>query len=897
MRSVSCSRGPAFGRHAALRTAFVVALAAVLSPVALPATSVQAQPRARTPPKLTKAPKLATFVEAAYPEAERASGRTATVVLEIAISATGAVDDALVTESGGAAFDAAALDAVRRFVFEPAELDGKPAPVKITYRYTFTLKVELPTTAVFDGVVRTRGSKRPLARVALQIDGGPRVVTDEAGRFHVDGVPPGKRGVAIEGEKITALRTEETFEAGKRLEATYEIEEPAAAAPGAPQDDVEVVVKLPPLRKQVVSTEVPADQARKVPGAAGDVLKVVENLPGVARATVGSGALVVWGSAPTDTRVYIDGVRVPNLYHYGGLRSVVHADMVQSVELAPGGYGAAYGRGLGGLVTVQLKPLEQEGFHGSVAADVFDAAGATRVSVGDKFYVAVAARKSWLDLLLPAITSANTSSLFPLPRYADGQIRAGYRVDPHTMVEVGGMISSDSTSSTTPDADPALRVTQTTSLFWTRVYARYRHETDGGGVVTITPWFGTESSSLVSQFGGTPDQLGIDSKDFAVRASWRGQPLPGFTASLGLDAEADVQSVSRFGSITAPPREGDVRVFGQAPVGQTNADAYNVVLASAAPYIEGDLALAGDKVHILPGLRFDPYVLAPSRITPVVGATPSIGALTSEPLFEPRLALTYDASPRARLKLAYGRYHQTPQPEDLSAVFGNPRMSSARADHFLVGTRFGLVEALSVEATGFYTTSTDLAARSASPTPPLAAALAQTGSGRSYGVQILVRKDLGHGIFGWLGYTLSRAERQDQPNGRWRLFDYDQTHVLTALASYAIGKGFEVGARVRAATGYPRTPVAGSYFDARTDTYQPVFGAQNTIRIPAFVSLDVRGAKTFTLGKTELEVYLEVQNVTDRQNPEEIVYTQNYSSKAYITGLPILPSLGARFSW
>jgi hypothetical protein len=48
---------------------------------------------------------------------------------------------------------------------------------------------------------------------------------------------------------------------------------------------------------------------------------------------------------------------------------------------------------------------------------------------------------------------------------------------------------------------------------------------------------------------------------------------------------------------------------------------------------------------------------------------------------------------------------------------------------------------------------------------------------------------------------------------------------------------------------------------------------------------------------TQLEVFLDVQNVTDQQNPEEIVYTPNFSQKAYITGLPILPSLGARLAW
>jgi outer membrane receptor protein involved in Fe transport len=299
----------------------------------------------------------------------------------------------------------------------------------------------------------------------------------------------------------------------------------------------------------------------------------------------------------------------------------------------------------------------------------------------------------------------------------------------------------------------------------------------------------------------------------------------------------------------------------------------------------------------VPGLRFAPYVLSTNRRTPALAGEPSTGVFTSEGLFDPRVAVTYDVTPRMRAKIAYGRYHQLPDPADLSAVFGNPLLESARADHFLAGARVVPFESFSVETTGFYTTSAGLAARDPSPSPPLAGALQQTGSGRSYGVQILVRKDLTSHLFGWLSYTLSRAERQDVDGGRWRLFDYDQTHVFTALASYAIGKGFEAGARFRAASGYPRTPVVGSYFDARTDTYQPIFGVQNTIRIPAFVSLDLRVSKHFDLGRTELDIVLEVQNVTNRQNPEEIVYTPNFSQPGYITGLPILPSLGIRFAW
>src|SRR5207253_2167022 len=97
----------------------------------------------------------------------------------------------------------------------------------------------------------------------------------------------------------------------------------------------------------------------------------------------------------------------------------------------------------------------------------------------------------------------------------------------------------------------------------------------------------------------------------------------------------------------------------------------------------------------------------------------------------------------------------------------------------------------------------------------------------------------------------------------YRLFDFDQTHVLTALFSYDLGGGFDFGLRGRYATGYPRTPVVGSFFDSRTASYQPILGTQNSIRIPAFAELDARLSKRFTIQRSHLELYLDVQNVSD----------------------------------
>ena len=106
-----------------------------------------------------------------------------------------------------------------------------------------------------------------------------------------------------------------------------------------------------------------------------------------------------------------------------------------------------------------------------------------------------------------------------------------------------------------------------------------------------------------------------------------------------------------------------------------------------------------------------------------------------------------------------------------------------------------------------------------------------------------------------------------------------------------------MGARFRYATGFPRTPVLVSLNGLQRDLAEPIFGKQNSIRIPDFVQGDVRVSKRFTFGTTKAEVYVDVQNVTNRRNPEDIVYNYNYTKQGYITGLPILPVLGARVEW
>jgi len=879
-------------------TCRAVLAAVVIGSLAAPARAQQAAPitEEAVKPRLTKPPKLVTFVEADYPESEKSAGKTAAVVLQIGIGPTGTVTDVAVIESAGPAFDAAAVDAAKRFVFDPAEINDRPAAIRINYRYQFVLKQAEPTTAILTGVVKSRPKGEPLVGVTVGLDDGRSVVTDQTGRFTFPDVEPGRHRVLLSREDLKGLQTQEDLVAGQKLDATYEIEL-APVDDGEEHDDLEIVIIAPKLVKQSVSTKVDASEGRRVAGTQGDVLKIVENLPGVARASAGSSQIVVWGAAPEDTRVYVDGMRVPLLYHYGGLRSIVHTDLVQSVELVPGGYGAAYGRGLGGLVVVATRDPPQDRIHGSVQVDVMDASAAVQGRVAEGWGVALAARNSHLQWVLDNVSSKDFDEYFQIPHYYDGQARIRRDLGEGEFIETLGLLSFDEVARTVSSNDPRGRKSEKRHQTFGRVGIRYKKSGKDGSVVEVMPWYGQDHRTLEASFGEVPTSQGLDTNIFGLRARYSGKVTDTIVGTLGLDLEGSATNATRSGSTSSPPREGDAHVFGQPPSDQINGDEWDAFVGSAAPYAELDIGLLSDKLHIVPGLRLDPLFTSVSRRQPRDGDKPGVGASTTDISVEPRLAARYRLSRRATFKAAYGHYRQPPLAEDLSPVFGNPLLGAATGHHFLGGGDFQLTESFGVETTAFYTTSSDLAARNPIPSPLVAEALVGIGAGRSYGAQFLLRKSLKGGFFGWIAYTLLRAERQDEPATPYRLFDFDQTHVLTALAAYQFGKGFDVSSRFRYATGYPRTPVVGSYYDSRRDLYEPELGPKNSARIPDFWQLDVRVAKRFTFGTQEIEAYLDVQNVTNRENPEEIAYSPDYTQKRYVYGLPILPVLGARWSF
>jgi TonB family protein len=864
---------------------------------------------------VTKSPQLTNFkeVEAPYPESEKALGRTAAVMLQLAISDKGDVTEVVVVASAGQAFDAAAIESAKRFRFTPAEIDGKPAPVKLTFRYDFSFHeeiVELGPQVNFSGQVldatAPKKKPRPLANVKIRLsrteegEGGKKrdvvvgeVETDDEGYFEFEGVAPGTYTVSVSGPGIAAVKTEETIEPKKALEVTYKVE-PEAADGG---DTITIEVIAPRIQKETTTVAIKTEEARKVPGTGGEALRVVQNLPGVGRAAFGSGALVVWGAAPQDTRVYVDGVRIPQLYHTGGFRATVNSDLVRAIELAPGGYGAEFGRGLGGLVTVDTRALRNDRFHGYLSADVIDSSGLLEVPVGKTTRIAVAGRGSYLNETLSLFTSRDVSELVPIPQFFDGQLKVEQDLGENETVTLVALGADDRLTRTVTNPDPAQTISDERKSNFKRVLLTYRKAFSDGSSVTLTPSLGTDHFGFAQRFGTTPTEQTTDATVFGLRAKWRGRVAKAVTVNTGVDIEGSDSTIRRKGATILPPREGDITVFGQPPNDVVNFDDWSVMLGSIAPYVQADIELLGNKVHVVPGARLDAFIVQGDKQFPTKEGAEQRGYLRNETVAEPRLAARWQALERLTLKAAYGQYHQPPDAEDLSPVFGNPSLGFAKASHYLAGLNYRILEKLSAETTAFTSMSEDLAARSPLPAPQTGQALLNTRQGRAYGAQVLLRQELARGFFGWVSYSYIRSERKDTEDGPWRLFDYDQTHVATLVASYELPLGFEIGTRLRYATGFPRTPVVGAYYNSRRDLYEPAFGAQNSIRIPAFAQADVRLSKRFNWEWAKLELYVDVQNVTNRQNREDIVYNYNYTAQNYITGLPTLAVVGARFEW
>jgi TonB family protein len=846
-------------------------------------------------------PQLLTFVEATYPPAAQASGLTADVLLRLRVEADGSVSEATVMQPAGHGFDEAAVDAARRFVFSPALVNGKPVAVKIPFKYSFTLSDRLveqaqPTVGEITGRVQIAGAEAPLvgARVTLRDALGKEVntVTDEAGTWLVRELAPGPYRVKVEAAGFSTIDVQEEVVAGESTELTYRVS-PAVT------DAIEVSVYGTRPPREVLRRTITRREMTRVPGTGGDALRSLQNLPGLARPPGLAGLLIVRGSAPEDTAVFVDGDTVPFIYHFGGISSAVPTELLDRIDFYPGNFSARYGRVMGGIVDVgmrepdtacrgsdRLPTGEKDCFHGLVQVDLIDARVLVQGPLPIKGWTfAIGGRRSWVDAWLKPVLREAGAGVTTAPVYYDWQAIAETKPTPTSRLSLRFFGSDDALEVLieNPAAqDPGAfggNLRFGTSFY--RIQALLDADLSRDIKLTSLVSYGQDKAG----FGLGRFRFDSTTHTIQAREEFSFNLAPEVTINAGLDFQ--IAPFELLARLPEPPRPGEPSPgpFTTRPLLETRQKS-----TFYRPAWYTDALLRFGHLSVTPGLRLD------------------YARDTGHADLSPRLTARYDLTTKAEhedgsisrrttLKAGAGVFHQPAQPQETDEVFGTPGLSSNRALHFALGFERELTDHVELNVEGFYKDLDRLVSRSAGLDGTFA--YATRGSGYVVGAETLLKYTPDERFFGWLAYTLSRSVRRDAPGEDTYPFQYDQTHILTVLASYKFGGGWEAGFRFRLVSGPLDTPVLGppalpSVYAADAAAYTPLQGEPFSRRLPLFHQLDLRVEKNWHVGAFDLTFYVDIWNAYNNAAQEAFSYNFDYSRRAYQQGLPIIPSLGFR---
>ena len=626
---------------------------------------------------------------------------------------------------------------------------------------------------------------------------------------------------------------------------------PDAGAPAprpAPKDDVQDVTVRGAHADPGRSATLSRAEVRQIPGTFGDPFRAIEIMPGVTPIISGLPFFFVRGAPPGDVGYFLDGIRVPYLFHVGAGPSVVHPGLMDRVDLYPGGYPARFGRFSGGIVSGETLPAPTAA-RGEYNVRLFDAGALLDVPFADgRGEVLVGGRYSYTGLILSLFSPTTVLD------YWDYQARVGYDLTKRDRISVFGFGASDFLGTKQPDGT-------TTTVFgaqFHRVDVRYDHKLNADGMIRTAVMGGMDLTEFSAGNGINPhlrDRLVGTRTELTYRLS------PTALLRAGTDAQIDTYDVVLPADL--PPSQASIASFFPTRTDLTVGMRADLVLKATRGF------------EITPGLRMDYYSSE--------GAT-AIG-------IDPRLSARTAINQHARVLTAMGLAHQPPsfvipvpgfQPgglrgglqtavqESIGLEFDLGGSTTATATVFHNGF-FNLSDALSVQqptvsgcAPGTFPDDSLAGERGTQPTggggtcgtprfpagtvgpdrsggggqaagsagsTSTAQAFETRANGEAYGLELFLKRKLTNRVGGFLSYTLSRSTRR--ANGQDFIASFDRTHVLNAALAFDMGRNWRAGVRVTFYTGLPKAP------DPTSDS----------TRLDPFFRLDLRLEKKWILGK------------------------------------------------
>ncbi len=855
-------------------------------------------------------PVLINFVDAVYPPEEMQAGRQGVVLLELLITEQGRVDSVSIVEGPSPALNEAAAEAARHFTFEPATAEGAPVPVFVQFAYEFSLEDavrDVEAVINLEGVLKERGTRDPIRDAMVVVEpvnplelpvpldtylarigdftgqfleeGRLVTFTDEEGRFSFQSLPPGRIRVTAPNSGYLPVEVAEDLAREEKLETTLWLTR-------TNYDAYEIVVYGEEEETEVTRQSLSVQEIERLAGFGGDVIKSVQALPGVARPSLAnSGAVIVRGSGNDDTRFYLDGIDIPLLFHFGGLKSTYNSLSLESVDLYPGGFGTRYGGAIGGIVELKGKPARLDRWKRVVDVSLLDSSIHAEGPLNKDWSLMFTARRSFVGELASAVFESNdVLNLAVAPYYWDGILRVDRRLDRGGRFFATAFVTGDRTEIVFPEEkEGSAEVNAATNSIETDlVFSRFIVGWDDR-------WGSKLSNSLRLAAGHNREQghifgeFDFDNKGpyYQLRNQTSVEWNPMLTTHVGVD-------------LALSPFDYKVQVAGQ-PTTDQKKDFSDLGYYAFLDYRPMERWL------LSPGVRYDYYDHLAD------------GAMSY------RLSSRFRLNDSHTLTGSVGTYNQDPQPagQATDPVFGNPDLPPTEALHTTLGDEWRINDRTSLKIEGYFNQQSKIPV----VTDSLDLNFAADADGRMYGIEFMLRREAGDRFFGWLSYSLSKAERRFQrrpeeslggfddigtdpdatwDSGQWVPHTFDQTHHFEAVGSYNWGNNISTGLRVQYVTGNPQTPYLNYtdgqlQYDADTGEYVAVGGTYLSQRFDPFFRVDFRIDRKFIRRNSIWSVYADLQTVNYPiyNAPEGYTYNYDYTERESYGWIPT-PSLGVR---
>ena len=264
------------------------------------------------------------------------------------------------------------------------------------------------------GRVLEKGTRRPLAGAAVTVDGVAAGESGADGGFELR-VAPGRHRVRSRPPGTTSPTNRRGARRRRRARRR------GVVPPRAPPHRRALRDHRRTVRPEIQQIDVSGEEARAVAGTSGDPLRVIASLPGVQQIIWPASVYVVRGANPGNTGFYLDGVRVPALFHIALGPSVIHPYLIAGVDSIRAPIPPTTAVSSRESWRRARRPPPADRVHASADVTVYDAGGIMTAPWNKgRGTVAVAARYSYTGALFSLLAADSTL------RYGDYQLRVDH---------------------------------------------------------------------------------------------------------------------------------------------------------------------------------------------------------------------------------------------------------------------------------------------------------------------------------------------------------------------------------------------------------------------------------------------------------------------------------------